>query len=248
MCQSSQTARARTPPSVRLSHARRVPPRGGRAFTVLELLVVVAILAVFSALAAPFVRGMQEDQRVRDSARQLASSFATARSRALASSRNHIVYFADASGVATDVCGNPITDPAGNAVPVIVLDDGPPGTGDCCFDPSATVLTVPARPGVSFGVSFAAAPPPEDVGAAGAGGMTAQGSTFATMAGVPTSGVLFRPDGVPATFDAACSVGGLGSGGGGVYVTNENRDYAVVLSPLGVAKVRRFERGSGTWQ
>jgi prepilin-type N-terminal cleavage/methylation domain-containing protein len=221
---------------------------GCRAFTVLELLVVIAILAVASALAAPFVQGMQEDQRVRDAARQVASSFAMARGRALASGRNHIVYFADDTGVARDACGNVITDPAGNPVPLIVLDDGPPGTGDCCFDLAGTIHHVAARQGVAFGVSFAAAPPAEDVGAGGAAEMVGRGSTFATVAGVPTSGVLFGPDGVPATFDALCNAGGLGSGGGGVYVTNGNRDYGVVLSPLGVAKVRRFERGSATWQ
>ena len=44
--------------------------------------------------------------------------------------------------------------------------------------------------------------------------------------------LMFRPDGIPVGFTAACVTGQIGSGAGGVYVTNANRDYAVVVTPL----------------
>ncbi len=84
-------------------------------------------------------------------------------------------------------------------------------------------------------------------GGLGGGGDYATGSTFTDANGNAARWVMFRPDGVPVGFTAACVTGQLGSGAGGIYVTNANRDYAVVVTPLGGAHVRGFERGAGAW-
>ena len=43
-------------------------------------------------------------------------------------------------------------------------------------------------------------------------------------------------------------MGQLGSGNGAAYVTNGERDYAVVLNPLGGVRVHVWDRQAGAWQ
>jgi prepilin-type N-terminal cleavage/methylation domain-containing protein len=220
--------------------------RGG--FTIIELMIVVAIVGFVAALAVPGWRQFQANQRLRDVTRAGANMVATARSQAIATGNNHILYLATAVG--TDACGNPMVDAQGNPVPMLVLDDGPPGAGtNCCIDGGERVLTEPVftRPGmmnnVNWGATFAAGPAPTDSG----GGNYVTGSTFTDANGNAARWVMFRPDGIPVGFSAACVTGQIGSGAGGIYVTNANRDYAVVVTPLGGAHVRGFERGAGAW-
>jgi hypothetical protein len=56
---------------------------------------------------------------------------------------------------------------------------------------------------------------------------------------------------VPVGFSNACVLGQTGTGRGGAYLTNSpafsNRDYAVVLSPLGGSKIYSFDRAAGAW-
>ena len=62
--------------------------------------------------------------------------------------------------------------------------------------------------------------------------------------------MAFRPDGIPVGFadiGGPCTPGETGTGGGAIYVNNDQRDIAVVLAPLGTVKVHRFERGGATW-
>ena len=60
--------------------------------------------------------------------------------------------------------------------------------------------------------------------------------------------VLFRPDGMPRAFSVSpFDEGNVASGNGAVYVTSGERDYAVVLAPLGGVRVHAWERGAGAW-
>ena len=52
----------------------RAPPRGSRAFTLLEAMVVLVIVAIGSALVMPMVEGGFEAREVRRAARQIAST------------------------------------------------------------------------------------------------------------------------------------------------------------------------------
>jgi prepilin-type N-terminal cleavage/methylation domain-containing protein len=212
--------------------ARR--PRGG--FTVLELMVVVAIVGITAALAVPSFTRFQANVRLRDTMRAVANSFQYARAQAIATGSNQVVYVA--SGAGTDACGNPLQDLAGNPVPLLVLNDGPPAGSNCCIDPGEPIETIPALPGTFWGTSFAAGPAPNDAGA----GAWTTGSTFTDQNGNATSWVMFRPDGIPVGFTAACVPGQLGTGAGAVYGTNAQRDLAVVLSPLGGVKVHSWDR------
>ena len=219
------------------------PLRRAEGLTLIEVMVVVAIVAVTAALAVPSWLQFQSDQRVRTATRTVANALQFARAQAIATGNNHAVYFG--MGPGTDACGTPLLDSTGNIVPILVLDDGPAGAGsNCCIDGGDTVATiVRGQAGVLWGATRATAPPAADSG----GGTFATGATFTDPNGTQARWVLFRPDGIPVAFTPACNRGEVGSGGGGVYLTNGNRDYAVVLSPLGTVKVHRYEAGSGGW-
>jgi type IV fimbrial biogenesis protein FimT len=58
-------------------------PRLMRGFTAIELMVVVSIIAVLAALAAPSFQPLIENWRVREAAEQLQSTLAFARSEAI---------------------------------------------------------------------------------------------------------------------------------------------------------------------
>lgn len=205
-------------------------------------MVAIAIISIVSAMAVPTLRTAVANQRLRDAAATVADSFQLARSLAISTGRNHVVYFASASP--NDICGTPLQDLAGNAVPILVLDDGRPGASNCCIDPGETRFTEPAEMGVNWGRTLAAAAVGTD---AGQGNYTT-GATFADVAAVQTSWVMFRPDGLPVAFDAACTLGQVGGGGGGIYVTNTERDTATVLSPLGTVRVHPYDEASAAWQ
>ena len=139
-------------------------PTQRTGFTLLELVTVVAMIGIMAAFAVPSFRQTQADARLRGAARAVANAFAYARSQAIVTERVHMVYFA--TGAGTDACGNPLVDPAGNNVPILVLDDGPIGAvqQNCCIDAGEAIVTEPAVPNVFWGVNFAPAAAPDDTG------------------------------------------------------------------------------------
>jgi type II secretory pathway pseudopilin PulG len=225
--------------------------RGGRqsGFTTIELIVVGAILAALAAATVPSWRTIQANNRLRDAAGDVADALAVARARAVASGHRFVVYFNTGLNAGQDICGNVLEDANGNPVPILILDDGLPFTANynCCIDANEPVQTLNAAPGVQWGTDFAAASAPGDSDPSNS---FTTGVTFTNTAGAQTEWVAFAPDGVPVGFTdvgATCSAGGTGSGGGAIYVNNDRRDVAVVLSPLGGVKTYQYERSGATW-
>ncbi|MBX3734006.1 MAG: GspH/FimT family pseudopilin [Verrucomicrobiae bacterium] len=72
-----------------LHHCPGWRPRA--AFTLIELMVVLALIAILSAVILPEMRGTLEDAALRSSARRLVDAFSLANSRAIALSRPHRV-------------------------------------------------------------------------------------------------------------------------------------------------------------
>ena len=214
-------------------------------FTMIEIMVVVGIIAIFAALAVPSWRQYQANLRLRAVARSVSNAFSYARVHALATGNRHVAVFAVDPGNPNDVCGNPIVDDQGKPVPILVFEDL---DGDCCYDAGESRLTEAAVPGVSWGVTPAPpagpAPSPQDAG----GGDYTTGSSFAEPDGSDAAWVSFGPDGIPVAFNTACNLGTTGTGAGAVYLTNGARNYAVVLNPLGTGNVERFDPVTNKWE
>ena len=76
-------------PDVSPNRARRIAPAGG--FTLLELMIVLAIGAIMAALAAPSMRDAYTNNHVKVVAADLAQDMAFARANAIAYSKNVII-------------------------------------------------------------------------------------------------------------------------------------------------------------
>ena len=217
--------------------------RRRQGFSLTEIMVVVAIMGVAAALTVPAWQRLQTNGRAKGTARLIANAFQLARTQAVMTETNHVVMWSAVSG--NDACGHAL--PA----PIVVLVDNNPQ--NCCIDAPETVYNASPNPaqefaGLNWGVTFATLAVPEDTG----GGAHATGSSFSDQFGAQTHWVNFRNDGVPVGFTTACTLGQVGTGGGGVYLTNGGaptpgeRDYAVVLSPLGAPKVYSWSGAAWT--
>jgi len=211
----------------------------------MSLIELVVVLAVVSALLATAVFGVSswaQDQRLKSSARAVSDAFMLGRAEAIRSGNSHLVVFG--SGALANAPAD-----------INIVDDGRPDVADCSIASSEIVHTVNLEKGVSWGTSPGLAGTtvaPGDQGRAVSN--TEHGSSFTTAAldpNVAASWVVFQPDGVPLLFSSngtACTeIGIRGEGGGAIYVTNGRRDYAIVLTPLGTSRVLGWNPSSNNW-
>jgi prepilin-type N-terminal cleavage/methylation domain-containing protein len=219
-----------------------------RGFTLIEMMVTVAVIGVLAVVVGFQLEEWFANQRAKSAARSAADVFLLARGEAVRTGRNHIVFFGPPGS--TDPAGTALTDGAGEVVPLLVLDDGPPATANCRIDAGEAMEFVRSERDVSWGLSAATQRAPDDLGGAPFAPPQASGSTFADPDDNPANWILFRADGVPVAFSYAAGscdeIGRTGTGGGALYLTNGRRDHAVVLSPLGAARVHLW-RPDGAW-
>jgi len=212
--------------------------------TLLELAIVLAIVGTLAAIAAPNVIRWEHDQQVKGAARDVADLLMLARAESTRTGDRYVVFFGPLG----------TTDPAGTVIgqPILVLDDGPPATSDCHIDAGEPTRSVQPVANVAWGVSLATTRAPGDTGAAAFTPPLAGGGTFADPTNNPVQWFLFGPNGVPLRFQgqlANCgTIGTTALGGAALYLTDGTRDYAVVLSPMGNARVFVWDRGAGAWQ
>jgi type II secretory pathway pseudopilin PulG len=217
-------------------------------FSLIEAVTVIALIGIIAAVAGVQLGEWLEHQRSKSAARAAGDAFLLARSEAIRTGRNHIVFFGPPGS--TDPAGTALTGAGGEVVPLLILDDGPPQTANCRIDGGEPRETVQPQEGVSWGVTEATVWVPGDRGAAPFSPPQASGSTFADPSNNPVNWVLFRPDGVPVGFayaaGACAAISGTGRGGGALYLTSGERDYAIVLSPLGGVRVHLWA-SNGAW-
>ena len=207
-------------------------------FTLVELAVVMAILSALILVAMPAVLSVNANQRIKSDARSVADLLMLARAEAIRTGTQHVVYLgADPASVQP-------TDGSGNAVRMSVISDD---DGDCRIDAGEAMEWIAAEDAVTLGVTGASADAPNDAGA----GNRATGATFTDNTATARDWLLFRPDGIPAVFTAGGGDCGTqtttGNGGGAVYLTNGERDYAVTLSPIGGIRVHAWQGGANQW-
>ncbi|MFQ5416288.1 MAG: Tfp pilus assembly protein FimT/FimU [Myxococcota bacterium] len=214
-------------------------PAGRRhaAFTLIEIVIAVAIIATLVVLGAMRFERWRQGEAVKSAARSVQGAFSYARSEARRTGNNQLVLFQ------TDISGNDLLDDSGNKVPILVLNDGRPGSANqnCVIDAGEPIHVVRMERGVSWGANTAGSKVGIDEGT----GPHTSGSTFVDSAGNDATWVLFLPNGTPRAVDAACTAGPLGSGAGGIYLKSAVRDAAVVLTPLGATRVVIW--GGGMW-
>ncbi len=213
-------------------------------FSLIELMVVVAIIGILSAYMAPALRAYGTRESARSNAQNIAAVLADARARAISQGTNHLVIFS-----------NPVVfaDPLAPTVPVaqVVQDvdaDWALSAADVVENAFAAQDSKPAVTPYGLGASspFSTSPPAgEDFGInrpADLSGL-ANGTSFPTFGGAAAIG--FTPRGIPVDLNTP---GTPGSGAGTFYVTDNNKTvYAVALLPLGGVRVRVLDSSTNTW-
>ncbi|MEZ4334601.1 MAG: type II secretion system protein [Myxococcota bacterium] len=216
-------------------------------FTLIEVAIALAIIGIVTALTLPNVARYLENANGRAAAKSVADAFNFARAQAIRTGNNHVVFFA--IGGAGDVAGNPLLSADGRAMPILILNDGRPGSANqnCEIDAGEETIVFDAQQGVGWGhnTAPAASEAPDDANVSSI--PTGGSSFFAPNGTTQVTWVQFRPDGVPVAIDNACTAGRLGSGGGTIYLWTENRDYAITLAPLGGVRVHVWNPGAGAW-
>ena len=217
--------------------------------TLIEMMIVVVIIGIMGGIAAPTFRTMQSDQAVRTSARETADAFMLARAQAIRTNANIIVVFQNATGSVT-----PAMLTSTNAIDII--NDGVATTADCQITTAAeTIWFVPPVGQLNWGTTPGLAgntAVPSDPGLGPSNSNNGSSFTDATVTSITVdtskfaSWVVFLPDGIPPlmTPGDCANLGVQGQGGGGIYMTNGRRDYAVILSPLGTARVHHWNGGA----
>ncbi len=208
-------------------------------FTLLELMTAVAIIALLTGLSAPSIMRWVEKQRFKDAGRNAAGLISYARGQALRTGDVFIVFFD------TDAQGAALMDSGGNPVPVLVLNDGIPGSANqnCKIDVGEETRTVRATNGVMWGMANATGKAPSDAGT----GDPASGWTFIDPDTAAASWLLFRPEGTPFSFAPDCDIGDVGSGAGGIYFTDGDDDQSIIVTPLGAVRVHTWVNNLSAW-
>ena len=113
-------------------------------FSLIETVVVLVVIGLLAAVAVPSIGQWAANQRLKTSARIVATAFSYARSEATRTGNIHMVLFQE------DAQGNTLT-----GSPILVVDDGRPGTQNCVINGGEPRQEFQLESGVSFGLTHA---------------------------------------------------------------------------------------------
>ena len=216
-------------------------------FTLMETVIVLVIIGVLSAMAAPMVLRYRLVEDARAHANMVARALTEARSQAMAAGNPTFLLFDDPNNAVAAI-------PAADGRPrfALMVDDLDgngqltAGENTLNFHPKDWLAAQVTGYGQGGTQPFGNAPlSPED---AIGGQLQDLGNIAATFPLDPTTNVPavgFNSQGVPVALATPTQ---WGTGAGAYYVTDNDRTvYAVILLPLGGVRVRVLSPQEGNW-
>ena len=216
-------------------------------FTLMETVIVLVIIGVLSAMAAPMVLRYRLVEDARAHANMVARALSEARSQAMAAGNPTFLLFDDPNNAVAAI-------PAADGRPrfALMVDDLDgngqltAGENTLNFHPKDGLVAQVTGYGQGGTQPFGNAPlSPED---AIGGQLQDLGNIAATFPLDPTTNVPavgFNSQGVPVALATPTQ---WGTGAGAYYVTDNDRTvYAVILLPLGGVRVRVLSPQEGNW-
>lgn len=210
------------------------PEPGRRA----EWLLGLSAAALMAVAALPGYGSHQQNTHTRAAAERICSLVDLARDQAMLSGRDHLVYFAPKSDLASLEGGN------GERV-VALLARGTHTDGVLpSWDHVSSVVIEPDAP-TDWGSNRASVPAPADPASRLDGGWSFVQPDGENRA----NGLVFSADGRPRAFGALSPYfGEAGSGAGALYLRSPQRDFAVVLLPDGLTRVHTWDVSMREWR
>jgi len=210
-------------------------------YTLVELMVIVAILGVLSATGGFAMRSWLDAQRVKAASRSMADLVHQGRGEAIRTGVAHLVFFAN------DAASASLVTPGGNAAAAMLIRDA---DADGAIDSGEYVSAVLADTTntLNWGVTAATVPVPTDPTPDHAQ-PPPSAWTFQQPGGSTANWVALFPDGTPRSFKVGpFAADPLGSGAGAIYLTDGTSDYAVVVASLGGVRVHAWDAAAGAWR
>ncbi len=207
-------------------------------FTLLELMIVIAIMAVITALTVPSLWRYAVSQDARSNAQAVAEALRNARERSLREGVQYVVLFG-APASAPGAVARVIRD-----VDLDFVESAPDVVTDVFFRPgtSQNVTAYGAGPQTPFPAAPLAPYDPQP----GALGGVVNGASFKLDPSTGVPGVGFTARGVPVDL---ANPGSWGTGAGAFYVTdNVDSVYAAEVGPLGEVRVRSLSGATNDWR
>lgn len=211
------------------------------AYSLVEIVVIVAIVSVMATAGSFAMTSWMTGQRLKGASRGMADLVLLGRGEAIRTGITHLVFFDTDAGVANLVA------PDGVQVAAMLTRDV---DGDGSIDPGEYVSSVPldTTNTLSWGVTAATIPVPTDPTADHTAPPPSPW-TFSQPGGSAANWVALFPDGTPRGFSVGpFTADSMGSGSGAVYLTNGERDYAVVVASLGGVRVHGWDLDAGAWR
>ena len=217
-------------------------------FTLIEIMTVVAIVGIMTALGISSLRTYSRHEETRKTAASIANVLNQARSQAMVDGRMTFVFFSEPTNGTV-----PFADGQMAAIVTDADADGKIGFADQIrpiFFPSGSAQSEVSRYGEHGDTALKSTPLPKDdeskTIADGTMDSTVEGMTIPVDPDFGVPMVAFSTRGTPVTIGAPDD---WGAGAGAVYVTdNDEMLLAVVVEPLGAVHTMSFDAASQAWR